>query len=85
MCFSISSHHLAHYRKEGDNFLQQIVTGDETWVYHYQPETKWRSMYWKHQSSPVANKFKMQPLVGKIMLTTLWDSQGPILQTYLEC
>jgi hypothetical protein len=42
----------------GDNFLQQSVTSDETWVHHYQPETKWKSMQWKDPSSPVAMKFK---------------------------
>ena len=33
--------HLARYREERDNFLQQIVTGDETWIHHYEPESKW--------------------------------------------
>jgi histone-lysine N-methyltransferase SETMAR len=41
-------------------------------------------MQWKHPSSPVAKKFKMQPLAGKLMLTIFWDSQGPILETHLE-
>jgi hypothetical protein len=34
---------LVHYCKEGDNFLQRIVMGDETWVHHYQPDTKRKS------------------------------------------
>jgi len=75
---------LAHYR-EGDNFLQQIVIGDETWIHHYEPESKRQSMQWKHASSPVAKKFKMQLSAGKLMLTVFWDSQGPILETYQEC
>jgi len=77
--------HLARYREEGDNFLQQIVTGYETWIHHYEPESKWQSMQWKHPSSPVAKKCKTQPLAGKLMLTVFWDSQGPILKTYQEC
>jgi hypothetical protein len=40
MRLDICSHHLSHYREEGDNFLQRIVTGDETWAHHCQPETK---------------------------------------------
>jgi hypothetical protein len=39
--------HLAHYHKD-DNFLQHIVTDDETTVHHYQPETKRKSKQWKH-------------------------------------
>jgi hypothetical protein len=31
MCLDICSCHLASYGAEGDNFLQWIVTGDETW------------------------------------------------------
>jgi histone-lysine N-methyltransferase SETMAR len=76
--------HLTRYREEGDNFLQRIVTGDETWVHYCQLETKWKSMQWKQPSSPVAKKFKMQPSAGRLMLTIFWDFQGPILETYLE-
>ena len=35
----VCSRHLARYREEGDNFQQQIVTGDETWIHHYEPES----------------------------------------------
>ena len=83
-CLDVCSQHLGRYREEGDNFLQQIVAVDETWVHHYEPESKWQSMQWKHPSSPVAKKFKMQPSAGKLMLTVFWDSQGPILETYQE-
>ena len=41
-------------------------------------------MQWKHPSSPVAKKFKMQLSEGKLMLTVFWDSQGTILETYQE-
>ena len=32
-------------------FLARIVTHDETWVHHFDPETKRRSMIWKHLGS----------------------------------
>jgi hypothetical protein len=83
MHLDICSRHMVHYCEEGDNCLQQIVTGDETWVDHYQPEIKWKSTQWKHPSSPAAKKFKTQPSAGKLILT-IWDSQGPILETYLK-
>jgi len=31
---------LKRFEAEGDHFLGRIVTGDETWVHYYQPETK---------------------------------------------
>jgi histone-lysine N-methyltransferase SETMAR len=40
--------HLNRYHDEGHNMLARIVTGDESWVHHYQPETKHVSMQWKH-------------------------------------
>ena len=30
---------LRRYRKEGDVFLSRIVTTDETWVFHFEPES----------------------------------------------
>ena len=57
-CLMASRASLRRYRKEGDAFLLRIVTTDETWVFHYQPESKRRSMEWKHVSSPVKKKFK---------------------------
>jgi hypothetical protein len=53
MCLDICSCHLIHYHKEGDKFLQWIVTGNKTWVHNCQPETKLRSMQQKQPSSPV--------------------------------
>jgi hypothetical protein len=60
-------------------FLQRIVTADETWVHHYEPESKAQIMAWKRQTSPVAKKFKSQPSAGKIMLTCFGDMEGEIL------
>jgi len=60
-------------------FLERIITTDETWVHHYKPDSKAQSMAWKCLTSPVAKKFKSQPSAGKIMLTLFWDMEGAIL------
>ena len=52
-CLDISRKLLDRFHKEGETFLQQIITCDETWAFHYKPETKQQSMEWKHISSPV--------------------------------
>jgi len=31
---------LTRYAQEGDEFLDSIATGDETWVFHHTPESK---------------------------------------------
>jgi hypothetical protein len=60
-------------------FLERIVTADETWLHHYEPESKSQSMAWKRPTSSVARKFKSQPSAGKIMLTLFWNMEGAIL------
>ena len=35
-----------------ENFLKNIITGDETWVYRYDVETKMQSMQWMGKGSP---------------------------------
>jgi len=36
-----------------NNFLSRIVTMDETWLYHYDPQKKQQSVDWGHRDSPV--------------------------------
>jgi hypothetical protein len=43
---------LTHYAQEEDEFLNSIVTGDETWGFHHMPESKQKSLQWRHTRSP---------------------------------
>jgi hypothetical protein len=38
------------------NFFQNVTTGDESWVYGYEPETKVQSSQWKTPNSPRPKK-----------------------------
>ncbi|GFW38353.1 histone-lysine N-methyltransferase SETMAR [Trichonephila clavipes] len=64
---------LDRYHKEGDQFLERIVTGDETWVSHITPESKRQSMEWRHTNSPVRVKAKRTISTRKVMTTVFWD------------
>ena len=64
---------LQRYADENDNFLDSIVTGDETWAYHFTPETKQQSCEWWHSSLPKPRKFKTTQSAGKVMATVFWD------------
>ena len=44
--------------------IQNRVTGDETWLHHWDPETKKESMQWKHPGSPPPKNFRTQPRNG---------------------
>ena len=70
------------YNQDPAGFESRIVTGDETWVHHWDPETKLESMAWKHKDSPTPIKFRTQPSAGKIMATIFWDSEGVLMVDY---
>ena len=74
---------LQRYQAEGDDFMNSIVTGDESWAHHYEPETKLQSMQWHHLGSPSPKKFKLSPSAGKVMISVFWDNCGVLLVDYL--
>ncbi|PNF20339.1 hypothetical protein B7P43_G13210 [Cryptotermes secundus] len=81
---AITSELLQRYRHEGDDFLLCIVTGDESWFHHFEPETKRQSMEWHHLHSPSEKKAKTVPSAVKVMGTVFWDAEGFILAEFLE-
>ena len=81
---AITSELLQRYRHEGDDFLLRIVTGDESWFHHFEPETKRQSMEWRHLHSPPKKKAKTVPSAAKVMGTVFWDAEGLILAEFLE-
>src|SRR6476661_1813694 len=74
---------LERYKNEGEQFMNSIVTGDESWAHHYEPETKRQSMQWHHLGSPSPKKFKLSPSAGKVMITVFWDRHGVLLLDFL--
>jgi len=56
---------------------------DETWLYHYDPETKQHSMEWQHSGSPRPKKFRVQKSTGKVLASIFCDQDGILLFDYL--
>ena len=72
------------YDREGDAFLDQIVT-DETWVRCVNAETKLQSMQWGHTASPKKPTKCCQTLsTRKFMATVFLDKRGLLLVEFLE-
>ena len=71
--------HLLCFNDHGEDFLGQIITGDETWVHQYFPEAKAQSMAWKHPGFPTVKKFKTSTSSGKLMATVFWDKHVVLL------
>jgi hypothetical protein len=73
----------AQYSEQGDNFLSQTVTGEETWVSNITPELKQQYMGWMHTSSPIKEKFKPTISTCNIMCTAFWDKKCITLVEFL--
>jgi len=57
---------------------------NETWLYHYDPETKQQSAEWRHCGSPrPPKKFQVQKSAGKVLASIFWNQDGIILIDYL--
>jgi len=65
------------------SYRARLVTMDETWLYHYDPETKQQSMEWRHSGSPHPKKFRVQKSAGKVLASIFWDQDGILLIDYL--
>jgi len=59
-----------------DDVLGHVITGDETWVYHYDPEMKQQNAQWKTANSPRPKKFHRSKSRVKTMLLTFFDIDG---------
>ena len=42
--------------EESDEFLERVITGDESWIYEYDIELKSQSRQWKQKDSPRPKK-----------------------------
>jgi histone-lysine N-methyltransferase SETMAR len=74
---------LEFFRRDPNDFLSHLVTMDETWLYHYDSETKQQSRDWRHNGSPHPKKFRVQKFAGKILTSIFGDQEGILLLDHL--
>ena len=68
------------YGDDPRNFIEPVVTPDETWVHHFDPESKMQSKLWKHPGSAPPKKFlKRFHSAGRLMDSIFRDNQGVIM------
>ena len=66
------------------NFLDRVITGDESWCFVYDPETKRQSSEWVGEHSPRPKKLRFQKSKVKTMLTVFFDSQGIVQEEFVQ-
>jgi len=74
---------LEFFQRNPNDYLSRLVTMDETWLYHYDPQTKQQSVEWQHSGSPHPKKFQVQKFAGKVLTSIFWDQYSIFLINYL--
>jgi histone-lysine N-methyltransferase SETMAR len=64
------------------DFLNSVITCDESWLFQYDPETKQQSMQWETTHSPRPKKARMSKSKIKTMLVVFFDIQLIITTQY---
>jgi len=78
---------LDHFEREPE-FFSRIITGDESWILEYDPETKRQSREWHTANSPRPKKARMSKCKIKSMLIcflTVRDHPQGICATRTNC
>ena len=70
-CVEISQELLAS-ANGNENFLKNIITGDEMWVYGCDVETKMQSLQWMGKRSPGPKKARMSRSKIRVMLVVFF-------------
>ncbi len=80
----ICEENLALIRQDHREMLSRIVTGDETWIATFEPETKRQSAAWVAVGDLPPQKAVRQCAQTKTMYTVFFDFQGVIHCEFLE-
>ncbi|KAK3743800.1 hypothetical protein RRG08_043532 [Elysia crispata] len=71
---------LRRFQTEQNDFLGRIITGDETLVYSWDPETKRQSAEWRDFDEPRPEKVRRKQGALKVMHMIFFDMNGVILR-----
>lgn len=72
------------FNKGDSNAVFDMVTGDESWIYCYDPETKRQSAEWVFPSEELPTKVKRGRSVGKKMVASFFGRIGHYATIVLE-
>jgi hypothetical protein len=64
--------------EEGSDFLQWVITGDGSWIYKIDRETKRHSEEWKHGDSPRSKRARKSRSKIKSMLIVFFNIRGVV-------
>jgi len=68
---------------DDETFLSRVITGDESWVYGYNPETKQQSSQWKSPTSPRPKKARQVKNNVKSMIITFFHIKAIVHKKFV--
>ena len=60
--------------------LEEIVTGDETWIYHFQPNSKAKNKVWVSSEGDRPVIARCCKTSNRMLFAIFFDLKGPVLQ-----
>lgn len=64
-------------------FFDRIITGDESWIYHYDTLTQHETKIWKNSGEQTPSRPHQQKSAGKVMMIIFWDKNGILLTEFI--
>ena len=75
---------LVLFHQQPEHFMASLVTGDETWVHHFEPLNQLETKEWTRVGEQPRARARHQRRAGKVLLTIFWDQRGVLLDVYLQ-
>ncbi len=71
--------------EEDPDILDRVITGDESWVWYFEPETKRESTQWiKRGVDSRPKKFRKAKSTRKVMLVAFFDRHGIVHLQFMD-
>jgi len=74
---------LLEYIENDKIVFKHVITGDESWIFEYNPENKQQSSVWHTSNSLCLKKARMTKLKMKSMLMFFFNSQGVVHKEFV--
>ncbi|UYV64527.1 Cht7 [Cordylochernes scorpioides] len=76
LCRLATCENMLEMTRTDPEWKDKIITGDETWVYDYDPETKRQYAEWRGQGEPRPKKSRILKSRNKVLLVAFLDNKG---------
>ncbi|UYV79440.1 hypothetical protein LAZ67_17002625, partial [Cordylochernes scorpioides] len=83
LCRLATCENMLEMTRTDPEWKDKIITGDETWVYDYDPETKRQYAEWRGQGEPRPKKSRILKSRNKVLLVAFLDNKGIVHHEYL--